>query len=136
MLLISIILRAETKGWPRESTGWGWALARDSFGVLFAVFKVTGGITVVCAGGVIVESACRIRKGIVGVVYLLEFLCTGWALWWVWRNAIGMGFQGLSILKCQKCEWTTRGDIWLFVGISNLLLGGLWRYVENCICFC
>lgn len=56
-------------------------MARDFFSVLFAVFVVTGGITVICAGGVIVASACRIRKGIVGVVYLLEFLCTGWALW-------------------------------------------------------
>lgn len=53
----------------------------------------------VCACGVVVSAARGVGEGVVGVVYLLEFLGTGRAFWGVGCYAVGVGFQGLSVLE-------------------------------------
>ena len=44
------------------------------------------------AGRVVVASARAVGEGVVGVVYMLEFLCAGGAFWGVGGDAVGVRF--------------------------------------------
>ena len=46
--------------------------------------------------GIVVAAAGGLREGVVGVIYLLEFLGAGGAFGGVGGDAVGVGFQCLS----------------------------------------
>jgi hypothetical protein len=52
---------------------------------------------VVCSGGVVVSTACRVREGEVGVVYQLEFAGSFAAFWGVSGDAVGVGSECCSV---------------------------------------
>lgn len=80
------------------------------------------GGTLVGAGGVIVAASGGVAQGVVGVVYLLEFLGSGYTGGVIVRDTVGVGLEGCS----------RRGLVWLwrrggrgvpFIGFTDLLLG-------------
>ena len=86
VLFFRCVLRPEAEGRPRESSTagtWWWA-------GYFFLFGIGSGEGMVGASRVVVAPARAVREGVVGVVYLLEFLGAGRAFRGVGGDAVGV----------------------------------------------
>jgi hypothetical protein len=121
---------AEAEGGPGERGFWSGAGGGNFF--VIGVGGCEGGVA---AGGVVVGAAGGVGEGVVGVVYLLEFLGAGGAFGGIGRDSVGVVFQGLSERMGQSDGGGVsegKGGV-LFIRISDLLLGCCGRDFEDCI---
>ena len=89
------------------------------------------------ARGVVVTAAGGVAERVIGVIYPLEFLGAGWTFRGVGGNAVGVGFERLSVILLSpergalvECESI------LFVCIPDLLLGCAGGYLKDRIWTC
>ncbi len=87
-LFLMFVLGTETKWWPRKAA-WGFLSAGYLFCIWVAVF-IGRREAVVWSSRVVVAPASGIWEGIVGVVYLLEFLGASRTFGRVWSDSVGM----------------------------------------------
>lgn len=92
-LFVGVGFGAEAETGPWEAAG--GLLARDLF-VGVGGGGGAGAAEVECACGVVVPAAGCVREGVVGVVYLLEFLGAGGAFGGVGGDAVGVRFECCS----------------------------------------
>jgi hypothetical protein len=120
---------ASGRGPEAECAPWepaGWSLRARYFLLLRFPVRVWGrgapSKGAVGAGRVVVAAAGGVAEGIVGIIYLLEFLGSGKAFRRVGGDAVGVVFECCSAIGSEGWWGTGReGDV-LFVGISDLLL--------------